>query len=126
MTQLLTLALPFPVSVNAAYRNVLHVGRVKTTAYKNWLAAAQAAVLQDKVKGRIEGLYTMEIEVDRPDRRRRDLSNLIKTIEDFCVSMGFVEDDSLCERLQIKWTAPIEGRPGPVRVWLIATQGDVS
>lgn len=124
MTQLLSIVLPASVSVNAMYRNVLKVGRVKTAVYKQWLAAAQAAVIEQKVKGRIEGLYTMEIEVDRPDKRRRDLTNLIKGIEDFCVSMGFVEDDSLCERLQIKWTAPIEGRPGPVRVWIVATKGE--
>ncbi len=102
MTQLISiLGLPFPISVNAMYRNVLKVGRVKSTTYKQWLAEAQASVLQNKVRGSIEGPYTMEIEVDRPDKRRRDLTNLIKGVEDFCVSQGYVEDDSLCERLQI-------------------------
>lgn len=124
MAQAISLVLPFPTSVNAAYRNVLHVGRVKTLAYKNWLAAAQLAVIDQKVRGRIEGVYAIHVEIDRPDKRRRDLSNLLKVLEDFCVSMGYVEDDSLCERIKMQWTDRIDGRPGPVRVWLIKTGDD--
>jgi Holliday junction resolvase RusA-like endonuclease len=122
VTQLISLHL---VSVNAAYRNVLHVGRVKTKAYKDWQTQAKMrAILQPK--GRIEGPYAMHVEIDRPDNRRRDLSNLFKTVEDFIVQQGYVEDDSLCERIKMKWTQKVEGRPGPVRVWLIATTGDDS
>lgn len=124
MTQLISLHLPHPVSVNSAYRNVLRVGRVKTLAYKQWLAEAQAWVLEQKVRGRIEGAYAIHVEIDRPDRRRRDLSNTIKVIEDFCVSQGYVEDDSFCERIKMQWTDKVPNRPGPVRVWLIATGDD--
>lgn len=125
MTQLISiLGLPMPCSVNLAYRNVLRVGRVKTAAYKTWLAAAQAHVLENGIRGSIDGPYSLEIEMDRPDKRRRDLDNYTKVLSDFLVAQRFVEDDSLCERLQIKWTAPIPDRPGPVRVWLIATKGE--
>ncbi len=123
-TQAISLHLPHPVSVNSAYRNVLRVGRVKTLAYKQWLAEAQAWVIEQKVRGRIQGAYAIHVEIDRPDKRRRDLSNTIKVIEDFCVSQGYVEDDSLCERIKLQWTDRIDGRPGPVRVWLIATGDD--
>ena len=123
MTQAISLVLPLPVSVNAAYRNVLHVGRVKTAAYKNWLAEARLMTLVQP-KGRIEGPYAIHVEIDRPDKRRRDLSNLLKTLEDFIVAQGYVEDDSLCDRIKMAWTDRIEGRPGPVRVWLIATGDD--
>ena len=124
MTQLISIVLPFPVSVNAAYRNALKVGRVKTTAYKTWIAAAQVAAIEQKVRGRIEGPYAIHVEIDKPDNRRRDLENLLKVISDFCVSQGYVEDDSLCDSIKMRWTSPIEGRPGPVRVWLIATKGE--
>jgi Holliday junction resolvase RusA-like endonuclease len=123
VTQAISLVLPLPVSVNAAYRNVLHVGRVKTAAYKNWLAEARLMTLVQR-KGRIEGPYAIHIEIDRPDKRRRDLSNLLKTLEDFIVAQGYVEDDSLCDRIKMAWTDRIEGRPGPVRVWLIKTGDD--
>lgn len=120
VTQALSLILPLPVSINAAYRNVLHVGRVKTTAYKNWLTEAKLLTLTQP-RGRIEGPYAIHVEIDRPDKRRRDLSNLLKTLEDFIVAQGYVEDDSLCERIKMAWTDSVPGRPGPVRVWLIAT-----
>ena len=123
MTQLISLVLPFPVSVNAMFRNVLHVGRVKTQEYKRWQDEAAMAVLVNKVCGKIDGAYAIHVEIDRPDKRRRDLSNLLKSIEDFCVLQGFVEDDSLCTSIKMKWTDAIEGRPGPCRVWLIATGG---
>lgn len=124
MTQAISLVLPMPISVNNAYANVLRVGRVKTQAYKTWLADAQEAVLRSRVRGRIEGPYAIHVEIDRPDKRRRDLGNTLKVIEDFCVAQGFVEDDSLCERIKMAWTNPLPDRPGPCRVWLISTGED--
>lgn len=122
-TQAISLVLPMVVSVNAAYRNVLGVGRVKTAAYKNWeTEAALLAKLQ--ARGKIEGPFAIHVEIDRPDKRRRDLDNHIKLVLDLCVKQGLVEDDSLCERIKMQWTDPIDGRPGPVRVWLIKTGDD--
>jgi Holliday junction resolvase RusA-like endonuclease len=98
---------------------------VKTKAYRDW--ATEAALLMKlQARGRIEGPYAMHMEVDRPDRRRRDLTNLIKLVEDTIVKQGLVEDDSLLASLKMRWTKATEGRPGPVRVWLIATTGDDS
>ena len=124
MTQAITVILPIPPSVNAMYRNVLRVGRVKTLAYKTWQAEAMMSAIAHGAKGSIEGAYAIHVEIDRPDKRRRDLSNLLKAIEDFCVQAGYVTDDSLCQRIKMAWTDRIEGRPGPVRVWLIATGDD--
>lgn len=124
MAQVISLVLPLPPSVNAMYRNVLHVGRVKTGEYKAWQADALEAVLTGGVKGAIEGQYAIHVEIDRPDRRRRDLSNLLKAIEDFAVQQRYVEDDSLCTSIKMKWTDAIEDRPGPVRVWLIKAGED--
>lgn len=124
MTQAISLFLPYPPSVNTAYRNVVGVGRVKSKVYKDWLVEARLVTMLNKeARGKIEGAYAIHIEIDRPDKRRRDLSNTLKVIEDFCVSQGFVEDDSLCERIKMQWTDAIPGRAGPVRVWLISTTG---
>jgi len=125
VTQAITVILPIPPSVNAMYRNVLRVGRVKTLAYKTWQAEALQSAIAHGAKGQITGPYAIHIEIDRPDiKRRRDLGNYLKAIEDFCVQVGYVTDDSLCQRIKMAWTDKIEGRPGPVRVWLIATGGD--
>lgn len=123
MAQAISLVLPMPPSVNGAYRNVPGLGRVKTKEYKSW--ATEAAILMKlQARGSIEGAYAIHVEIDRPDKRRRDLSNLLKVLEDTIVANGLVEDDSLCERIKMQWTTKVEGRPGPVRVWLISTQGE--
>jgi Holliday junction resolvase RusA-like endonuclease len=119
----MSLVLPMPPSVNGAYRNVPGVGRVKTRVYRDWATEA-ALLMKIQARGRIDGPYAIHVEVDRPDKRRRDLSNLLKVLEDTIVAQGLVEDDSLCERIKMRWTEKIDGRPGPVRVWLIATTGD--
>ena len=125
MTQAITVILPVPPSVNAMYRNVLRVGRVKTAAYKTWQAEALQTAIAHGAKGQITGAYAIHIEIDRPDiKRRRDLGNYLKAIEDFCVAARYVADDSLCQRIKMAWTDRIKGRPGPVRVWLIATGED--
>ena len=123
MTQAISLVLPMPPSVNGAYRNVPGVGRVKTRVYRDWATEA-ALLMKMQVRGSIAGAYAIHVEVDRPDKRRRDLSNLLKVLEDTIVAQGLVEDDSLCERIKMQWTDRIDGRPGPVRVWLMATTGD--
>jgi Holliday junction resolvase RusA-like endonuclease len=122
MTQAITVILPIPPSVNAMYRNVLRVGRVKTAAYKTWQAEALQSAIAHGAKGQIIGPYAIHIEIDRPDlKRRRDLGNYLKAIEDFCVQAHYVADDSLCQRIKMAWTDRVPDRPGPVRVWLIAT-----
>jgi crossover junction endodeoxyribonuclease RusA len=125
VTQAITVILPVPPSVNAMYRNVLRVGRVKTAAYKTWQAEALQSAIAHGAKGQIAGPYAIHIEIDRPDiKRRRDLGNYLKAIEDFCVAARYVTDDSLCQRIKMAWTDRIEARPGPVRVWLISTGDD--
>ncbi len=125
MTQAISLVLPMPPSINEAYRNVPGVGRVKTSKCRSWIAWA-AFEMKRQARGSIAGAYAIHVEIDRPDNRRRDLSNFLKVLEDTIVAQGLVEDDSLCERIKMRWTQKIEGRPGPVRVWLIATTGDDS
>ena len=127
MASVIHLVLPIPPSINAAYANSTKPGRrgrFKTKRYEDWIAEAQFAVMRDQVRGSIDGAYAIHVEIDRPDKRRRDLSNMLKVIEDFCVSAGFVTDDRFCEAIKMKWTSAVEGHPGPVRVWLIETGVD--
>lgn len=94
--------LPFPVSVNAMYRNVSGRGRVKTKRYKEWIKAAEAGLGGDPL-GFVAGPVMLQIFVRRPDKRKRDISNLIKGVEDFLVTKNIIEDDSLVEDLNIAW-----------------------
>ena len=103
-----TLTLPFPVTTNSLYRNVPGRGRVKTERHRTWRQAAGWDLEQQKPP-RVEGPISLEIAVCRPDRRKRDISNLIKCVEDLLVDHGVIEDDSLVHDLRIHWQPGIEG-----------------
>lgn len=122
VTECIGIHLPMlPPSVNSLYRNVPGRGRVKTTKYKDWLVAAGALIqAQLKSNQRIDGPYAFNMRVARPDKRRRDLSNLLKSMEDLLVALGIVADDSQCQYIEAQWVndQSFEG----VKVWLVSTK----
>lgn len=122
VTECIGIHLPMlPPSVNSLYRNVPGRGRVKTARYKDWLMEAGLIVMsQVKSNERIEGPYGLSMRVYRPDKRRRDLSNLLKAIEDLLVTLGIVEDDSLCQKIECEWAR--EQMNTGIKVWLISTK----
>jgi crossover junction endodeoxyribonuclease RusA len=95
-------SLPLPPSVNALYRNVPGRGRVKTHRYQTWLNAAGWA-LKEARPAPMRGDYAMMLICQRPDRRRRDLGNLLKAIEDVLTAHGIIEDDSLATEIHMSW-----------------------
>lgn len=107
--------LPWPPSVNSMYRSVS--GRMllsrKGRAYKADVAALVAVYNANKgYTGRLQ----MIIEAQPPDRRRRDLDNLIKGIQDALESAGVYLDDSQIDWLQISRLTPIKGGKVVVKV----------
>ena len=116
MSQCSILKLDYPPSTNRLWRYVN--GRaIKSAEYRTWLEA-QAWSLQRQNEKPVLGPYAMHIEVSRPDRRRRDITNTIKALEDAVVAAGFVEDDSYCQKLTVEWV-----RGGhPVKIFITATE----
>jgi Holliday junction resolvase RusA-like endonuclease len=85
---MISLMMPWPCSVNTAYRNVPHVGRVKTKAYKKWAEEADRWLEKQVLDGLrlplipMTGWLRVTICGNPPDRRKRDYSNIIKVVED--------------------------------------------
>lgn len=100
---MIELQLPFPPSVNQAYRNVAGRGRVKSRAYINWIKDADIALYGQNKNERIGGPFVCEIIAKEPDRRRRDVDNIIKVVLDYIVAAGLVDDDSRCRRISSEW-----------------------
>lgn len=121
MAETISLVLPLPPSVNAAYRNVPGRGRAKTQAYVDWLQVA-ALEVRRQAKGSIVGNYAFHLKATRPDRRPRDLGNLEKCAHDLCVRMGLVEDDSLCRRIILEWADEPPTKDAKVKIWLVSTK----
>lgn len=93
--------LPFPPSVNNLFANVGN-RRVRTARYKAWAKEAGQFILHQGRK-RIHGHVSLSVALVRPDRRTRDLSNAMKAVEDLLVDMAVIDDDSLIQRIDVRW-----------------------
>lgn len=106
--------LPFPPTTNNLFVNV-GKRRVRSKGYDAWLTEAAAMIWQQR-PAKLAGPYQMTVTADRPDNRRRDLSNLIKSIEDLLVKCGIVADDSDARRIVLEWSDKAAAKPAFVHV----------
>lgn len=97
---MINITLPFPISVNALYRNVKGVGRVKTQRYRTWIQAAGWDVNQAKQKP-MKGWYKIHMTLYEKDNRRRDPDNSFKGVSDLLVTHKLIEDDCFCTDITI-------------------------
>ena len=108
----MTLELPYPPTVNHYWRHNRGMTHI-STAGKAYRANVQAVCKQQRVKiltGRLE----VRIDVYPPDKRRRDLDNVLKSLLDSLAHGGVYEDDSQIDRLDVM-RMPSE-KPGKVVV----------
>src|SRR5574340_1746510 len=82
----------------------------KSPEYSAWLVEA-GWMAREQYRGEpIAGAYTLAVDVFRPDRRRRDLDNVCaKGLNDLLVSIGFVRDDSDCQKIEAQWGGDGQG-----------------
>ncbi|MBO6755445.1 MAG: RusA family crossover junction endodeoxyribonuclease [Roseibium sp.] len=93
MTQC-TLRLPTPPSVNAMYRNLSGVGRVKTTKYKDWAQEA-GWMLNSQRPHKFPGPVSISyVFGPKTHSRAWDLSNHLKAVEDLLVTHCIISDDN--------------------------------
>lgn len=104
--------LPYPPSANRLWRRS---GRTihKSAHYVAWLWDAGALAKTQKPHP-IVGPYKLTIQARRPDKRRRDLDNLIKPTNDLLASIGVIGDDCQCEMISARWVT--NGKPFTVRI----------
>ena len=111
---LLSVTLPSPPSANRLWRHIGFNKVLRSREYRAWTEAA-TVIIRAEISGALDGPYQMNVEVGRPDRRRRDLDNLIKPLGDSLVAAGAVTDDANCQRIEAAWSSQIVG----VRVTLV-------
>ena len=98
----ITLRLSYPPSANRIWRNI--GGRtIKSEVYRTWLTDVLGDVLIARC-GRITGPYRLEVRASPPDRRRRDIDNLLKPTSDALVAAGVIGDDSAALSVFAEWT----------------------
>jgi crossover junction endodeoxyribonuclease RusA len=100
--------LPIPPSTNMLYRNVPGRGRAKTKRYMEWINAAGWDMNAQRPP-KHDGKITLDITVQKKDKRKRDISNFVKAVEDLLVSHSVIVDDSLVQQVTVRWSTDIEG-----------------
>ena len=112
---MIELTLPYPPSVNRTLRAVN--GRViLSKRYRDWiLEAGRAVAAQVQGEPKIDR-YWLWIEAIAPDRRRRDLDNLLKPTSDLLKRAGVIQDDSLARAIIIHWSRQPPAKPGHLNV----------
>lgn len=99
------IVLPWPPSVNRYYRSLSKgklAGRVLVSKEGRTYREEAALILGRRRLPMIRDRVRVTIEAFPPDRRRRDLDNLLKASLDALVFGGAIEDDSLIDDLRIR------------------------
>ncbi|MDB4725996.1 RusA family crossover junction endodeoxyribonuclease [bacterium] len=99
MSKEIKIELPAPPSVNHYYRHVGHKTLISKEGreYREHVAFAVMLARRPKIDGRL----AMHVRYHPPDRRRRDLDNIMKSLADSLQHAGVYEDDSQIDDLRI-------------------------
>jgi hypothetical protein len=87
---------------NHLFFNKATGGRGRSDVYRKWCKSAGNCIVEQG-RRHVHGKVSLSMALVRPDKRKRDLSNLLKAVEDLLVSMAVIDDDSLIQRLSVQW-----------------------
>lgn len=96
-----TLYLPPPISVNAMYRSFAmgkRLATIKSQKYRDWIREA-GDMLEAQKPACVPGYYAIGIAV--PAKTRVDIGNVEKAVSDLLQTHNVIENDRLCERIEI-------------------------
>lgn len=118
------IVMPWPPSANTYWRHpsrgALAGRHLISQAGRDYRTAVQALAAVEKWPRFAEGMRLgVELEAWMPDRRRRDLDNVLKAALDALTHAGVWADDSQVDDLRIR-RAPAIGGMLKVRVWEVS------
>jgi Holliday junction resolvase RusA-like endonuclease len=111
-----SLDLPFPPSVNRLWRSTKDGKHYRSPRYQTWFQAAGLEINRQR-PGRVSGQFSVLLQLGRPDRRSRDLDNLMKPVLDLLQHHGVIDNDSLAQHVSVHWSDTIKGAHVVVSKW---------
>ncbi len=100
--------MPYPPTVNHYY-TIARNRKILSRKGRDYKKEAMWYLYEQSIpKGR-EGPYSICISIRPPDKRKRDIDNLIKPLLDSLVEYGAISDDSEVIDLRIQKFNPIKG-----------------
>lgn len=108
--------LPWPPSMNRLWRNVQGRTLLSEEGRRYRRAVAKACLLARVAGLRLDGRLSLSVMVQAPDRRARDLDNLVKAVQDGLTHAGVWLDDSQIDRLLVVRGDVVKGGCVSVRV----------
>lgn len=114
------ITLPYPPAVNNLFATVGR-RRIRSRRYEDWCEIA-GLMLASQRPAKIKGPFTIRIIAERPDKRSRDLDNILKAPLDLLVTMGVIEDDSLAQEIVVGWSPKAPALPGRLVITVEAVQ----
>lgn len=114
---MINIRLPWPPTVNTYYGNAKGGRKYLTKRGREYKNNALRRP-EKPLTGRLE----VRIDATPPDRRKRDIDNIIKPLLDTLTDNGVWEDDELIDYLRIRRMSP--EKPGFVRVYIMEIEDD--
>lgn len=115
------ITVPWPPSVNHLWRRGHNGGMYLSRAGREYRLLVLAAWAEAGRPSYGDAAVCIEIEASPPDRRRRDLDNIIKAVLDALVACRCITDDQQVQELRV---ARVDGFRGivTVRIWPAAAE----
>lgn len=118
---MIKLKLPFPPSLNSYYRTVNNRILISEKGRIYRQNVLLACISQFRLVPKLSGRLSVKIIATMPDKRRRDLDNMLKAVLDAMQHAGVYLDDSQIDHLQIIRSA-VE-KPGWLDITIINSKG---
>ena len=106
---MLSIELPWPPSINHYWRHTKN-GHYISDEGKDYRKLVFYYCQKHKQKFDKDARLAVHIEAHPPDRRKRDLDNVLKSLLDALQHAGVYEDDSQIDHLSIGRHLPLEGK----------------
>lgn len=113
--------LPFPPSTNNLFINTSR-GRIRSSKYDEWATEAGWELARQRPAKTI-GPVSIHFDFQSGrDKRKRDITNLLKAPEDLLVKFKVIEadDNTIVQSISANWSAEVKG----VRVTITPLQGN--